>query len=110
MGERIKYLPLSPMLSRFVDVSTKYNCVQEALIVAAFCSTDDFFLPIDSMSAEEMEQHKIFLRTFQSPNGDHERLVKIYRYFKKQSRNSRIVCSIFITLLFLFRNGAKSRD
>jgi HrpA-like RNA helicase len=89
LGERIKRFPLSPMLSRFLLMGHRFKCLHEAVTVAAFCSTDDFFLPLDAMSPAEREEHAIFLRTYASPKGDFFRLINVYRHFKKLSKSER---------------------
>lgn len=108
LGHKVKRLPLSPMLARFLACASKYGCFQEGLIIAAFCSTDDFLLPHDSLSTEEKHQHQLFLRTFASPEGDHLRLIMIFRHYKKMSINIRkVINHNFDFTNYLFRVGVE---
>ncbi|KAI6190456.1 hypothetical protein M3Y97_00120000 [Aphelenchoides bicaudatus] len=102
MGRKVKKLPLSPMLARFIYVAHQLKCIHEATILAAFCSTDDFILPIESMDQETKTRHDQFMRTFNTPEGDHIRVIEIYRVYKKQgSRKARSDWG--------YRNGFNSR-
>jgi HrpA-like RNA helicase len=92
MGENVKMLPVSPMLARFLYLASKYRCSFEAVTVAAFCSVEDFVVPFESMDAQTKEEHNRFMRTFNTPEGDHLRLVQIFQVYKKQnSKNVRKV-------------------
>lgn len=115
MGEKVKRLPLSPMLARFVYLGWKLKCSHEVLTIAAFCSIDDFLIPPESMDARKKEEHDRFMRTFNTPDGDHFRLVHIYRAYKKQgSKNMRAVgfknFMLIIYAAFLFRVGVNRTD
>ncbi|KAI6215648.1 putative ATP-dependent RNA helicase DHX33 [Aphelenchoides besseyi] len=85
LGEKIRRLPVSPILGRFLAICHKHHCLTEGLIVAACCSVDDIIIKPDQLDKKAQEEQKVILGACHVMDNDHGRNVKIFRHYKRQT-------------------------
>lgn len=68
---------------RILIAAEKLNCLEEALTVVAFISSEDVFLPLPSSLKEEEK----YTRKFDTNEGDHIKFLNIFRAYKS-AKNS----------------------
>ncbi|CAH9097408.1 unnamed protein product [Cuscuta epithymum] len=77
IGKQMVKLPLDPVYSKALIVATQFNCLEEMLIVVAMLSVESvFYAP-----REKLEEARIALKSFSSPEGDHLTLLSVYRTY-----------------------------
>ncbi|KAM0879890.1 hypothetical protein ACQ4PT_033938 [Festuca glaucescens] len=75
VGKQMARLPLDPMYSKALIVSSEFKCLEEMLIVVSMLSVESiFFTP-----REKLEEVRAARKTFESSEGDHITLVNVYR-------------------------------
>ncbi|KAK1627176.1 hypothetical protein QYE76_001491 [Lolium multiflorum] len=75
VGKQMARLPLDPMYSKALIVSSEFKCLEEMLIVVSMLSVESiFFTP-----REKLEEARAARKTFESSEGDHITLVNVYR-------------------------------
>lgn len=75
VGHRMARLPLDPMYSKALIVSSEFKCLEEMLIVVSMLSVESiFFSP-----REKLEEARAARKSFESSEGDHITLVNVYR-------------------------------
>nr|CAB3469849.1 unnamed protein product [Digitaria exilis] len=75
VGHQMARLPLDPMYSKALIVSSEFKCLEEMLIVVSMLSVESiFFSP-----REKLEEARAARKGFESSEGDHITLVNVYR-------------------------------
>ncbi|RLN13544.1 hypothetical protein C2845_PM09G06350 [Panicum miliaceum] len=75
VGHQMARLPLDPMYSKALIVSSELKCLEEMLIVVSMLSVESiFFSP-----REKLEEARAARKGFESLEGDHITLVNVYR-------------------------------
>ncbi|CAL5037269.1 unnamed protein product [Urochloa decumbens] len=75
VGHQMARLPLDPMYSKALIVSSELKCLEEMLIVVSMLSVESiFFSP-----REKLEEARAARKGFESSEGDHITLVNVYR-------------------------------
>lgn len=75
VGRQMACLPLDPIYSKALILSSEFNCLEEMLIAIAMLSVKSvFFTP-----SEKLEEVRSVNKCFESPDGDHLTLVNVYR-------------------------------
>ncbi|CAM0949430.1 unnamed protein product [Alopecurus aequalis] len=75
VGKQMARLPLDPMYSKALIVSSEFKCLEEMLIVVSMLSVESiFFTP-----REKLEEARAARKNFESSEGDHITLVNVYR-------------------------------
>uniref|UniRef100_A0A0E0L8V4 RNA helicase n=1 Tax=Oryza punctata TaxID=4537 RepID=A0A0E0L8V4_ORYPU len=75
VGRQMARLPLDPMYSKALIVSSEFKCLEEMLIVVSMLSVESiFFSP-----REKLEEARAARKSFESSEGDHITLVNVYR-------------------------------
>lgn len=75
VGKQMARLPLDPMYSKALIVSSEFKCLEEMLIVVSMLSVESiFFTP-----REKLEEARAARKSFESSEGDHITLVNVYR-------------------------------
>uniref|UniRef100_A0ACD5YJ89 Uncharacterized protein n=1 Tax=Avena sativa TaxID=4498 RepID=A0ACD5YJ89_AVESA len=75
VGKQMARLPLDPMYSKALIVSSEFKCLEEMLIVVSMLSVESiFFTP-----REKLEEARAARKSFESTEGDHITLVNVYR-------------------------------
>ncbi|KAM0858309.1 hypothetical protein ACQ4PT_047911 [Festuca glaucescens] len=75
VGKQMARLPLDPMYSKALIVSSEFKCLEEMLIVVSMLSVESiFFIP-----REKLEEARAARKSFESSEGDHITLVNVYR-------------------------------
>ncbi|XP_047050747.1 pre-mRNA-splicing factor ATP-dependent RNA helicase DEAH10-like [Lolium rigidum] len=75
VGKQMARLPLDPMYSKALIVSSEFKCLEEMLIVVSMLSVESiFFTP-----REKLEEARAARKPFESSEGDHITLVNVYR-------------------------------
>uniref|UniRef100_A0ACD5Y679 Uncharacterized protein n=1 Tax=Avena sativa TaxID=4498 RepID=A0ACD5Y679_AVESA len=75
VGKQMSRLPLDPMYSKALIVSSEFKCLEEMLIVVSMLSVESiFFTP-----REKLEEARAARKSFESTEGDHITLVNVYR-------------------------------
>ncbi|TVU12245.1 hypothetical protein EJB05_45878, partial [Eragrostis curvula] len=75
VGVHMARLPLDPMYSKALIVSSEFKCLKEMLIVVSMLSVESiFFSP-----REKLEEARAARKGFESLEGDHITLVNVYR-------------------------------
>ncbi|KAK3131825.1 hypothetical protein QOZ80_6AG0511980 [Eleusine coracana subsp. coracana] len=75
VGLRMARLPLDPMYSKALIVSSEFKCLEEMLIVVSMLSVESiFFSP-----REKLDEARATRKGFESSEGDHITLVNVYR-------------------------------
>ena len=105
LGKRMASFPIDPLLSRSLLASEGLGCGGEVVSVVAMLSADTvLYTPHD----KERERSLAMRRKFQSDNGDHMMLLKIYRAYKAV-KGSKVSCehSQPSHVPTLFRHGVR---
>nr|CAB3458720.1 unnamed protein product [Digitaria exilis] len=75
VGHQMARLPLDPMYSKALIVSSEFKCLEEMLIVVSMLSVESiFFSP-----REKLEEARAARKGFESSEGDHITFVNVYR-------------------------------
>ncbi|KAM0823885.1 hypothetical protein ACQ4PT_070566 [Festuca glaucescens] len=75
VGKQMARLPLDPMYSKALIVSSEFNCLEEMLIVVSMLSVESiFFTP-----REKLEEARAARKSFESSEGDLITLVNVFR-------------------------------
>ncbi|PIA46633.1 hypothetical protein AQUCO_01500283v1 [Aquilegia coerulea] len=75
VGRQMACLPLDPIYSKALILSSEFNCLEEMLIAVSMLSVKSiFFTP-----SEKLEEVRTVNKCFESPEGDHLTLVNVYR-------------------------------
>uniref|UniRef100_A0A914D2Y9 RNA helicase n=1 Tax=Acrobeloides nanus TaxID=290746 RepID=A0A914D2Y9_9BILA len=83
LGKKLSDFPVDPIFARILIAAEKLNCLEEALTVVAFISSEDVFLPLPSSLKEEEK----YTRKFDTNEGDHIKFLNIFRAYKS-AKNS----------------------
>lgn len=75
VGHQMARLPLDPMYSKSLIVSSKFKCLEEMLIVVSMLSVESIFFS----AREKLEEARAARKRFESSEGDHITLVNVYR-------------------------------
>lgn len=75
VGHQMARLPLEPVYSKALILSSQFNCLEEMLIVVAMLSVESIFYA----PREKLEESRAALRCFSSPEGDHLTLLNVFR-------------------------------
>ncbi|AQK98409.1 ATP-dependent RNA helicase DHX8 [Zea mays] len=75
VGHQMARLPLDPMYSKSLIVSSKFKCLEEMLIVVSMLSVESIFFSV----REKLEEARAARKRFESSEGDHITLVNVYR-------------------------------
>ncbi|KAF5183089.1 Atp-dependent rna helicase protein [Thalictrum thalictroides] len=85
VGRHMACLPLDPIYSKALILSSEFNCLEEMLIAVAMLSVKSLFY----ISSEKLDEVRTVYKCFESPEGDHLTLINVYRasneVFKKWS-------------------------
>ncbi|KMT08916.1 hypothetical protein BVRB_6g136350 isoform A [Beta vulgaris subsp. vulgaris] len=75
IGLQMARLPLDPIYSKALILSSQFNCLEEMLIAVAMLSVESiFFTP-----REKQEEARTAIRRFSSPEGDHITMINVYK-------------------------------
>ena len=84
LGKRMASFPIDPLLSRSLLASEELRCGGEVISIVAMLSADTvLYTPHD----RERERALAMRKKFQSDDGDHMMLLKIYRAYKAVKGN-----------------------
>ncbi|GMH20498.1 hypothetical protein Nepgr_022339 [Nepenthes gracilis] len=75
IGHQMATLPLDPMYGKALIVASQFNCLEEMLITVAMLSVESIFY----RPREKLEESRIAMKHFSSPEGDHITLINVYR-------------------------------
>ncbi|CAA2960480.1 pre-mRNA-splicing factor ATP-dependent RNA helicase DEAH10 [Olea europaea subsp. europaea] len=89
VGQRMARLPLDPIYSKALIIASEFNCLEEMLIVVAMLSVESIFYA----PREKLEESRIALKSFSSPEGDHLTLLNVYRASDEFLQKSNLVNS-----------------
>ena len=87
LGLRMAELPLSPMLARMVLGAGDFQCVEEALTIAAMLQLENVF--VRPARGEQKVNAERARRKFSVLEGDHITLLNIYTAFVKCGKSSQ---------------------
>lgn len=92
--------------------ANKFHCLEEALTVVAFLSSESVFLSTSNdflsyggkgvTSSDKKyqigEENSSLLRQFDAAEGDHVRMLKIYRTYRTQLKNNKnnLIVNVFV--------------
>ncbi|XP_021756655.1 pre-mRNA-splicing factor ATP-dependent RNA helicase DEAH10-like [Chenopodium quinoa] len=75
IGNQMAKLPLDPIYSKALILSSQFNCLEEMLIAVSVLSVESiFFTP-----REKQEEARTAIKRFSSPEGDHITLINVYK-------------------------------
>ncbi|KAL2510077.1 RNA helicase family protein [Forsythia ovata] len=89
VGQKMARLPLDPIYSKALIIASQFNCLEEMLIVVAMLSVESIFYA----PREKLEESRIALKSFASPEGDHLTLLNVYRASEEFLQKSNLVNS-----------------
>ncbi|KAK9668204.1 hypothetical protein RND81_13G041200 [Saponaria officinalis] len=75
VGHQMAKLPLDPVYSKALILSSQFNCLEEMLITVAMLSVESIFY----MPRDKQDEAKNVIKHFASPEGDHITLINVYR-------------------------------
>ncbi|GMH31197.1 hypothetical protein Nepgr_033040 [Nepenthes gracilis] len=75
IGHQMARLPLDPMYGKALIVASQFNCLEEMLITVAMLSVESIFY----RPREKLEESRMAMKHFSSPEGDHITLINVYR-------------------------------
>ncbi|XP_059629455.1 pre-mRNA-splicing factor ATP-dependent RNA helicase DEAH10-like [Cornus florida] len=75
VGHQMARLPLEPIHSKALILSSQFNCLEEMLITVAMLSVESIFYA----PREKLEEARTAMKCFSSPEGDHLTLINVYR-------------------------------
>lgn len=78
---------------RVLVEASRLDCLEEALTVVAFMSSDSIFLT----STVDRENTQSIHQRFYSPEGDHCTMLKIYKGYRAARKEKKAKVSIFTT-------------
>uniref|UniRef100_A0AC34Q076 ATP-dependent RNA helicase DHX33 n=1 Tax=Panagrolaimus sp. JU765 TaxID=591449 RepID=A0AC34Q076_9BILA len=86
-GQTVSAFPIDPMFGKILLKASENGCLQEAITIVAFLSSDPVFTN-ESNSDEKFSDAR---SKFNKNEGDHAKLLSVYSFFKtcsKEKRNS----------------------
>ncbi|XP_074263483.1 pre-mRNA-splicing factor ATP-dependent RNA helicase DEAH10 [Silene latifolia] len=75
VGQQMAKLPLDPVYSKALILSSQFNCLEEMLITVAMLSVESIFY----MPRDKQDEAKNVIKHFASPEGDHITFINVYR-------------------------------
>ncbi|XP_062505278.1 ATP-dependent RNA helicase DHX33-like [Corticium candelabrum] len=84
LGKEMSRFPIDPKLAKVVLTAKNFNCLEEAVTIAALMSSDSVLYSPPGKQGELASQAH---QKFYSSEGDHVMLLNIYRAFKAASNN-----------------------
>uniref|UniRef100_F1KYM5 RNA helicase n=1 Tax=Ascaris suum TaxID=6253 RepID=F1KYM5_ASCSU len=86
MGTRLAAFPVDPPLARVLLAASQNGCLEEALTVVAFMSTDSVFVT-SSHNRDLCNEAK---RKFEAAEGDHCTFLNIYRDYRNARKEKKV--------------------
>ncbi|KAL2905388.1 Pre-mRNA-splicing factor ATP-dependent RNA helicase DEAH10 [Bienertia sinuspersici] len=75
IGQQMARLPLDPIYSKALLLSSQFNCLEEMLIAVALLSVESIFYT----PREKQEEARTAIKRFSSLEGDHITLINVYK-------------------------------
>ncbi|KAH9627003.1 hypothetical protein KSS87_020654 [Heliosperma pusillum] len=75
VGQQMAKLPLDPVYSKALILSSQFNCLEEMLITVAMLSVESIFY----MPRDKQDEAKNVIKHFASSEGDHITFINVYR-------------------------------
>ncbi|KAI1712248.1 helicase associated domain (HA2) domain-containing protein [Ditylenchus destructor] len=96
-GKNLVHFPVEPSHAKILVAASKLNCLEEALTVVAFLSSEtvfvtsnnDFQLNDSNATSSSSLMQNDNSTHFDAAEGDLVRMIKLYRAFKTQMRNNK---------------------
>ncbi|CAO2830198.1 unnamed protein product [Amaranthus hypochondriacus] len=89
IGQQMARLPLDPIYSKALILSSQFNCLEEMLITVAMLSVESIFY----MPREKQEEARTAIKRFSSSEGDHITLISVYRSCNEFLESGNANCS-----------------
>ncbi|XP_057531100.1 pre-mRNA-splicing factor ATP-dependent RNA helicase DEAH10 isoform X2 [Amaranthus tricolor] len=89
IGQQMARLPLDPIYSKALILSSQFNCLEEMLITIAMLSVESIFY----MPREKQEEARTAIKRFSSSEGDHITLISVYRSCNEFLESGNANCS-----------------
>ncbi|KHN74837.1 Putative ATP-dependent RNA helicase DHX33, partial [Toxocara canis] len=86
MGTRLAAFPVDPPLARVLLAASQNGCLEEALTIVAFMSTDSVFITT-THNRECCTEGK---RLFEAPEGDHCTMLNVYKGYRAARKEKKV--------------------
>jgi len=84
-GTMVAKFPIDPMYGKILLRAAANGCLEEAITVVAFLSSD----PVFTNDSNADDRYNEARKKFDKNEGDHVRMIMIYRFFKETRKNKK---------------------